>query len=125
MTNYTNATRKEKEEILRNDSYFRRAQADFDLENRGRFAKPEPPQIAEYPPAAEWTRDRVPDEPPLNFDVNALDPVGEHHEVERSIALAEDAAPADISPAVGEPGSEMIPADPVLSPPRPSNQEDQ
>jgi hypothetical protein len=68
------------------DTYHARAEAD--LETGGRWAKPTI-GVPELPAASPWSRDPVGIEPPLGIDVNAMEPVGEHHEVERSLRAAQ------------------------------------
>jgi hypothetical protein len=63
-----------------------RQQIEDFLINRGRFAKPQQQgPNPEYAAGSNWTRDPVPDEPPLGVDVNAMEPVGEPHEVQASM----------------------------------------
>jgi hypothetical protein len=38
-----------------------------------------------YPAAADWSSPRLPDEPPLNEDISAVEPVGTPAEIEASI----------------------------------------
>jgi hypothetical protein len=108
----TSATPEEKLKVLFQDQALRNAQrqrdsstfasranAEFDLENVGRFAKPAAvtgiTPTPQYPAGPNWSHDPVPTEPPLNMDVNAIEPVGESYEVEASVrALDEAAAPA-------------------------------
>jgi hypothetical protein len=92
------ATQKEKAETLKNDTLLRRAQSEFDLENTGRHSKsatvigsdgaPQYPRL----PETNWTNDPTGVEPPLNIDVNAVEPVGEYGEVAASIERLERAA---------------------------------
>jgi hypothetical protein len=108
----TNATMKEKEEVLRNDrhasTYAGRAQAELDLENVGRHAKPNTVigvGAPEYPrlPENSWTNDPTGVEPPLNIDVNAVEAVGEKFEIEELGDAAD-------SPAVALGGATLRPA---------------
>ena len=67
-------------------TYHSRAMVDFELESTaGRFGKPSVVSGSQpgvhYPAAAAWTRDGAGVEPPLNFDINAQEPVGELHEL--------------------------------------------
>jgi hypothetical protein len=39
-----------------------------------------------YPAAGDWSGPRLPDEPPLNEDISAVEPVGTPAEIEASIA---------------------------------------
>jgi hypothetical protein len=56
----------------------------------GRFAKADyivgEEQVPTYPAGPAWGRDHSGIEPPLNLDINALEPCGEPFEVQRSIA---------------------------------------
>jgi hypothetical protein len=64
------------------------------LENQGRFAKPQQKgPNPEYPKGADWSRDPVPDEPPLGYSINDVPVGGERHE-ERSVS-------ASVSPKSG------------------------
>lgn len=47
----------------------------------------------QYPTGPGWTRSEVPQEPPLGFSVNDLEPTGEPFEVERSLASLAEAGP--------------------------------
>jgi hypothetical protein len=95
---FTNtATMREKADVLRidrrNATMHGRAMTELDQLMQGRFAKPTEVTAAEaapvYPAAADWTRARVPDEPPLGLDVSAVEPVGEPFEIERSHAMSQ------------------------------------
>jgi len=59
-------------ELLRNSStYFGRALVDGD---GGRYAQVGAVAIGEpLPPAVEWLRDPVPNEPPLGYEIDAID----------------------------------------------------
>jgi hypothetical protein len=95
MTFRNNASQAEREAMLkldrRNNTMHGRALTELDQLMQGRFSKPtevvgtEPPI---YPAAAAWTQDHLPPEPPLGFDVSAVEPVGEPFEIERSRASA-------------------------------------
>ena len=103
------ATQTEKRDVLGNDTLHTRALADLDGLS-GRFAAINKSTVigaapaAQYPAAAGPWADpvKVPDEPPLGFAVDDLEPIGERFEVERSEAkLGAVAAPARVaSPAV-------------------------
>jgi hypothetical protein len=41
--------------------------------------------VPQYPAGPDWTADPVPAEAPLNFDVNAQEPTGEHFEIAKSL----------------------------------------
>jgi hypothetical protein len=102
----TNATMKEKAEVLRNDQRVRSGSTFLDhthSDEGGRFAKPTivigSDGAAQYPMAApNWSADPTGVEPPLGFDVNAVEPVGEQFEIERHLtgatASASDAYPS-------------------------------
>jgi|SRR6516164_411458 hypothetical protein len=76
------------------------AQADA-AEPRGRFSQIENSNVVgamplpHYPAASSPWPDaaRVPDEPPLNYDINALEPVGTFAEVQKSLASASTHSP--------------------------------
>jgi hypothetical protein len=73
---------------LGGETYFERAQVDLEAELGGRFAKPRPMvsgEVPEQPATSPWSRDPVGREPPLGIDVNAVEPVGEAHEIEASL----------------------------------------
>jgi hypothetical protein len=69
-------------------TYFSHA-GDVELELGGRFAKLTPTTvvgtepITKYPKLESgfWAKDECPPEPPLGFDVNTQEPVGEAHEL--------------------------------------------
>jgi len=130
MTFRNEATRREREEILKNDlsqTLHGRAQAQLEQERSGRFAKPSTvtgaaPSPQAYPGAA-WTQNVVPPEPPLGVDVNFVEAVGEKFEIERSIAQAEVAAfdikaPGASSSSFGDASVER--SHPVKAAPTPS-----
>jgi hypothetical protein len=93
-------------------TYHRQAQVAQGLELGGRFAKASVVVGAEpavqYPPGPDWTRNEVPQEPPLGFSVNDLEPTGEPFEVERSLTQSAASEPAS-SPAVVETGGAANP----------------
>jgi hypothetical protein len=91
----------ERQDVLMNETYFRRAQLGLDDDQPGgRFRAKETisgsEQAVEYPrlPASSsWAGDPVPPEEPLGLDVNAMEPCGTPVEIERSLAsLAGDLA---------------------------------
>src|SRR5262249_23030820 len=94
MTFRNEANQEERAAVLKND--FRantmqgRAVAELQMEERGRFARQANVTASEAAPVAYpgagWTENHIPDEPPLGFDVNAMEPVGEQFEVDRSRA---------------------------------------
>jgi hypothetical protein len=69
-------------------TYHSRAQADVEAELGGRFAKPKPligGSVPMQPEGSPWASDPVGQEPPLGFSVEAMEPVGNPHEIERSL----------------------------------------
>ena len=90
------ATQAERRAILKNDrdatTFHRLAQIDLQLEG-GRFANVTgAAQTVDYPrlPNGPWSDGpRVPDEPPLGYRVDDLEPTGEAREVAASLAVAE------------------------------------
>jgi len=107
MTNYptptTDATMKEKVEVLKNDRRVASTYLDHThSEEGGRFAKPTnvigATPTPQYPAGPNWSADPTGVEPPLGFDVNAVEPVGEQFEIERHLtgatASASDAYPS-------------------------------
>lgn len=124
MTDFNNrSTQREKAEVLRNDTYFHRAQVDQEL--GGRFAKAsvvagEAPsvQYPRLPSSSPWSEDPVPPEEPLSVDVNAQEPTGTPAEIEASLAMApsspcdgagaEATGPASAPCAVVEPASALF-----------------
>jgi len=79
----------------KSDTFFGRALADVESELGGRWAKPKPMMggaaMPEQPATTPWSSDPVGIEPPLGFSVEEMVPVGEHHEIEASIAALEAA----------------------------------
>jgi hypothetical protein len=89
-------TQQEKREVLRNDqrvregaTYHSVAQASIDDERGGRYAISDTEQTIigsspiaypQQPATSPWHRDPVPDEPPLGYEIDAMEPVGEIHE---------------------------------------------
>ena len=103
MSNITDEQR-ERREVLRNDqllrkqaaedrasTYFAQAQAEIGAELGGRFKHLSQtvvtgvPQAPMQPQGSPWRCDPVGPEPPLGYDINALVPTGEPHEVQASI----------------------------------------
>jgi hypothetical protein len=84
----TNATQRERAEVLKND---RAVQKNTFLshthsEEGGRYAKPQTivgsDSAVQYPMAApNWANDPTGVEPPLNIDINAIEPCGEYFEL--------------------------------------------
>jgi hypothetical protein len=95
-------TQKKKREILKNDAKVRAtyrdfAQSDPELELGGRFAKVTPSTVVgaapvtsvpRQPEGSHWHSDPMPMEPPLGLDINAVEPVGEPHELRASEQVA-------------------------------------
>jgi hypothetical protein len=98
-------SQKEKREVLRDDrlarnTYFAHAN-DVELELGGRFAKLIPTRVTgtgptmgypKQPEGSPWACDPVGTEPPLAYDVNEIEPVGEPHERTRPAASPVTAA---------------------------------
>ncbi len=96
-----NATQRERRKIIEETSSYHQ----FALSDEGpggRFANQEKksttgaapiPTYPALPANSPWHRDLVPPEPPLDIDVNAVEPVGTEAEIERSLSgpLAPDA----------------------------------
>ena len=78
----------------------------------GRFLKQVPNTVVgskptiDYPRAATWTQDRLPDELPLGIDVNAQEPVGEMFEVEKCLRTASDGTNSPSVPSSVEPSGD-------------------
>jgi hypothetical protein len=81
-------------EERRMKTYCGQAQASLDDDRGGRYAmgsgsKPSvtgssPIAYPKQPANSPWSRDACPQEPPLGYSVETMDPVGEQHEVEAS-----------------------------------------
>ena len=102
-------------------TYHRQAQVAQELELGGRFGKAkvvvgtEP--TVQYPrlPSGPWADPvRVPDEPPLGFSVNDLEPTGEPFEVERSLANLAASPEAPTSAATSPTVVETVSANPIM-----------
>jgi hypothetical protein len=93
-------TMKDKLAVLRNDQQLRKAtyhslaHADADLERGGRYASLNKLTVTgtgpsgwapQQPANSFWKCDPVPAEMPLGYDINAIEPTGEPHEVAKSI----------------------------------------
>jgi hypothetical protein len=119
MTNYQNDTpQSERRAVLKSDrdakasTYLDHAIANADAGLGGRWAKPAPTQVicgAAYPrqsPNSPWSHGHaVPAEEPLGFAIDAMEPVGEPHEVERSIERSSAAG----SPSAADGDSTVTP----------------
>jgi hypothetical protein len=77
------------------ETYFGRATSE--PEAGGRWARPKPTisgaggaGVPKQPATSPWARDPVGQEQPLGIDVDAMEPVGEPHEVERSLRQQEE-----------------------------------
>jgi hypothetical protein len=88
----------------------------------GRFAKTRPSLTVGSKPTVDypgdklpaWVTDRGPDEPPLGFSVDAMEPVGESFEVLQSAMQANANVPTS-EPAQQEPGAAIAsPAHPLI-----------
>jgi hypothetical protein len=122
---YTNTiSQAERAAILKNDlrqnTLLGRAASELFMEERGRFAKPSV-VIADagaptYPSAAPWTQSHVPDEPPLGFDVNAIEPVGEHFELEIEIERSRASSVAASHDVDRDHGAGAAPSQPPSAP---------
>jgi hypothetical protein len=107
MTSYQNDTpQAERRAVLKSDrdardTMYARAQVDTDAELGGRWARPPTTVVcgASYPAASASHADPTGLEPPLGWDVNSQEPVGEFAEVERSIREVERSSSAVLSSA--------------------------
>jgi hypothetical protein len=111
MTNATrpfinNATRKEREELLREaqlpTTYHHLAGLDDDLGGRFRVketiaGEQAATQYPRQPEASPWAGDPVGLEPPLGVEINAQEPTGEAHEIEKSLAALPEAPTLAVS----------------------------
>jgi hypothetical protein len=78
------------EDRQRLNTYRAHAEANADLELGGRFSKvttttvigASPIRYPRLPQGSPWACDPCPTEPPLNYDINAMEPVGGPHERE-------------------------------------------
>jgi hypothetical protein len=105
---HQNSDQREREAVMRNDranTFAGRASAEAD-EIQGRWAQEHKATVigtgpVEYPrlPENSWTNDPTGVEPPLNYSVEAHEPVGEYREVQASIEeLGDGEAVARSSP---------------------------
>jgi hypothetical protein len=100
---HQNADQREREQILRNDlranTFAGRAQAEAD-DVRGRWAQINKSDVVgatptpQYPAGPNWSVDPTGVEPPLGFDVNQIEAVGEYREVQASIEKLGDVTEA-------------------------------
>src|SRR6516165_11461703 len=113
MTNYptptTDATMKEKVEVLKNDRRVASTYLDHThSEEGGRFAKPTnvigATPTRQYPAGPNWSVDPTGIEPPLGHAIDAHEPVGEYGEVQASIEELDDTTNtvADVASPCGE-----------------------
>ena len=81
------------EDRQRLSTYHQHAQVNADLELGGRFAKVTTTKVTGSEPISRYPKqpasspfacDPVPAEPPLGFDINAMEPTGEIHEQKAS-----------------------------------------
>jgi hypothetical protein len=112
MTGYRNtSTQAERAEALQNDkavqranTFAGRAQAEAD-DVRGRWAEINKSNVVgatptpQYSAGPNWSVDPTGIEPPLNIDVNAVEPCGEKFEVEASLEAIGDPATGSHQPA--------------------------
>ena len=76
-------TQAEKRQIVKNDTYYSRAQTDVGSELGGRYRHLAPasvvgvPQYPQQPPNSPFRQDPTGAEPPLGIDVNAMTGVGQ------------------------------------------------
>jgi len=77
---------------LNTETYHSRAQAEVEAELGGRWARPTPMlsgSVPEQPAPSPWSHEPVGLEPPLGYSVDAMEPVGEVHEIEASLRQQE------------------------------------
>jgi hypothetical protein len=115
------ASQAERRRILDNDrkasTYSRIAQSEAEDLAGGRYAAMGKPSVTGttpairypvQPPNSPWASDLLGPEPPLGIDINAMQPVGEPHEVKASertepAPAAIDPEPAPINPSTANP----------------------
>jgi hypothetical protein len=82
-------------------TYHQLAEASADELAGGRFAKAtnkqtvvgsSPISYPRQPSTSPWFNDPVPPEMPLGYDINAMEPVGERHEIEKSLKTSPPSA---------------------------------
>jgi hypothetical protein len=106
------ATAKEKLEQLLQDkcnaTYAGREILEIEQERSGRYVKDSRvtgvspiPVYPHLPESSPWHHDPVPQEEPLNFDISAVEPVGEVSEIAASIERAGVVVASDASSEVG------------------------
>jgi hypothetical protein len=129
----TNATPEEKLQTLFQDQALRNAErrkldagtflSHTHSDEGGRFAKPQQvvgsAPVPEYPAGPNWSPQAVGVEPPLNQDVDAMEPQGESFEVAASIEALERTAQESIASLDAEPvrGAGAAPSDAASSAP--------
>ena len=95
-------------------TFHQQAMIDLQLESGGRFAKDTIVSGTEasvhYPPGPTWTRDQVGLEPPLGVAIDDLEPTGNAHEIEASIAHSNA---AHIVPIIHDVQSTEVPSFPL------------
>jgi hypothetical protein len=102
-------------------TFHSRAAAELALENQGRHTQGaevtgSKPAVVypRQPESSPWAADKVPPEPPLGYEINSQEPVGEPFEIEESLLLAassvspEDAALATEVSASGRPAPSAL-----------------
>jgi hypothetical protein len=121
----------EKLALLRQDrpgsTMFQQARADVEMAQGGRFGAVSkttvtgsvPSQQVPRQPATAWVNDRLPDEPPLGYEINAVEPVGTYQEIQQSIQQTQ--APAFPNPQGAEPPVERDVLASVAAPGGPSS----
>jgi hypothetical protein len=100
MNQADNIPQSERRKVMESDrlarragTYFSQASAGMDDERGGRFAALNKPTVTgsgggwapKQPPNSPWAKDHCPPEPPLGWSVDDQEPVGEPHEIERSL----------------------------------------
>ena len=83
-------------------------QGRFAAESRARVVGSRP--LVEYPAlppnSPSWASHAVGQEPPVGFDINAVEPVGTHAEIEQSLAEVGDGAATPSDPLIASPNDE-------------------
>jgi hypothetical protein len=87
MTFNNNSSQAERKQVLK-DTMFNRASSEAN-EIGGRWSKPTQVNasqpVVNYPAGPNWSVDPTGPEPPLNQDVNAMEPCGQPWEIEKSL----------------------------------------
>ena len=123
---HQNSDQREREAVLRNDTFQSRAQAEAD-DVRGRWAQEHKATVTgtgpvQYPrlPESSWVNDPVPPEQPLGLDINTVEAVGTIPEIQASIEELGDAAteavrvgPQSASPLAAADVPSEVPASPA------------